>query len=63
MPELLLSLLIGLAVLAVASLVLRWALKLEQRADERYLTKRVYYPQRGRKAAERRAWPDDVDTC
>ena len=50
MPDLLLAVLIFLAVLAVAGLVLRWVAKVEQRADERQLMGRVYYPTRGRKA-------------
>ena len=47
MPDLLLAVLIFLA---VVGLVLRWAAKVEQQADERQLMGRVYYPTRGRKA-------------
>ena len=68
MPDLFLILLLGLAVLVGVSLALRWAVRAEQRADDRYLMNRVYYPKRGRKAADvpalkRRPWPDDVDEC
>ena len=65
MPDLLLALLLGLVVLVAASLALRWAARAERRADERYLTRRVFYPKRGRKAdrpaPEEQMWPDDVD--
>ena len=44
--------LLGLAALAVVGLALRWATKAEQRANERYLINRLYYPKRGHRAAD-----------
>ena len=49
MPDSLLALLLALVVLAVVSLVFRWAARSEQQAPDRYLASRVYYPRRGRK--------------
>ena len=43
---------LGLAALAVVGLALRWATKAEQRANERYLINRLYYPKRGHRAAD-----------
>ena len=50
MPDSLLALLLGLAVLAVIGLVFRLTARAEQRAPDQYLASRVYYPKRGRKA-------------
>ncbi len=67
MPDLLLVLLLGLAALVVVNLVLRWAARAEQRAYERHLINRVYYPERGHKAdlptLKRRPWLADIDDC
>ena len=43
MPDSLLALLLDLALLIVIGLVLRWAVRTEQRAPDRYLASRGYY--------------------
>lgn len=48
MPDLLLALLLGLAVLAIVHLVLRWVARADQGARDRDVLDRVYYPTRGR---------------
>ena len=64
MLALLIALLLGVAVLAVFHLLLMWAARVEQRADDRHLMGRVYFPTRGRKAGvsarKRRRRPGDV---
>ena len=50
MPDSLLAVLLGLVLLTVIGLVLRWTVRAEQRAPDRHLASRVYYPKRGRKA-------------
>ena len=65
MFDLLLALLLGLVVLRLVCLALKWAFKAEQRVNDRHLMKRVYYPRRGRNAGASalKRWrrPDDVD--
>lgn len=67
MLNLFLFLLLGIAVLVVAGLALRWAVRAEQRARGRHLMSRVYYPRRVRPAAppalKRRPWWVDADEC
>ena len=50
MAETLLTLILGLAVLAAICGVGKWAARMESREQERRLLKRVYYPKRGKKA-------------
>ncbi|MCY4513834.1 MAG: hypothetical protein OXC69_01665 [Candidatus Tectomicrobia bacterium] len=50
MAESLLTLILGLAVLAAVYGVGRWAVSMENREHQRRLLNRVYYPKRGRKA-------------
>ena len=50
MPELLLLIVIVVPVLAVGYVVIKWVTKVEQRALDRQVMERVYYPRRGTKA-------------
>ena len=50
MPEMLLFIVIVVPVLAVGYVVMKRVAKAEQRALDRQVLERVYYPRRGRKA-------------
>ena len=57
MAEMLLTLVLGLAILAALYGAARWAARMEQYAHERRLSDRVYYPERGRKADSQGSLP------
>ena len=53
MDEILLNLFLGLVVVVAIYGAGRWAVRMEQRAHERNLSSRVYYPRRGGTARSR----------
>ena len=67
MPETLLLLVIVVPVFLVGYVVLKWAARIERRAQVRPTMDRVYYPRRGRKAdvpkLKRRREPERKGTC
>ena len=66
MTELLLFIVIVVPVLAVGYVVMKWGAKMEQRALDRQVMERVYYPRRGRKidvpALKRQSEPEQKRT-
>lgn len=50
MAEILLTLVLGSEILAAGYGLGRWTARMEQPADQRHLSDRVYYPKRGGKA-------------